>query len=226
MVNTNLYDRITESLIKTRTSISTMESCTAGLIATLLTNVPGSSEILKGAFVTYCNEAKIMQGVPSETITDCGVYSSETAIAMAKACKETYKSDIGIGITGTLDRIDPNNNKGYKDVYIAIIWHNKPHVRAFNIPEDIKGRLNRKFFVADEIGILLFQLIEKDKLRKDIIRNMTGEIKELADFHSVEVPVVYGDGTESLDKVLPLDELGHILYCIQNPEEEGELDEI
>lgn len=226
MVNTNLFDRITESLIKTHTSISTMESCTAGLIATLLTNVPGSSEILKGAFVTYCNEAKIMQGVPSETITDCGVYSSETAIAMAKACKETYKSDIGIGITGTLDRIDPNNNKGYKDVYVAIIWHNKPHVRAFDIPEDIKGRLNRKFFVADEIGLLLFQLIEKDSIRKDIVKNMADEIKKLADFHSVEVPVVYGDGTESKNKALYLYELDYILDTIEHPEEEAGLDEI
>ena len=46
------YEEITRMLIRRKSSITTMESCTAGLLATLLTNTEGSSEILKGAFVT------------------------------------------------------------------------------------------------------------------------------------------------------------------------------
>ena len=49
-------------------TITTMESATSGQIASLITDTEGSSAVLKGAFVTYCNEAKIMQGVPAEIL--------------------------------------------------------------------------------------------------------------------------------------------------------------
>ena len=55
---------------------------------------------MKGAFVTYSNEAKIRQGVPAQTISRYSVYSRETAAEMAKACAEAYGADIGIGVTG------------------------------------------------------------------------------------------------------------------------------
>ena len=58
--------------------------------------------VLKGAFVTYCNEAKIMQGVPAEILEKYTVYSKETAEAMAKVCTKAYKANIGIGVTGTM----------------------------------------------------------------------------------------------------------------------------
>ena len=57
------YRILTKSLISRKLTITTMESCTAGQIASLITDTEGSSEILKGAFVTYSNEAKIMMGV-------------------------------------------------------------------------------------------------------------------------------------------------------------------
>ena len=52
--------------------------------------------------------------------------------------------------------------------------------------------------------------------KKSVIK----EIKRLAEFHSVEVPIVYGDGTEATDKMLPLDELSKILFCVLEGEEE------
>ena len=103
------YQEITRLLIRRKRSITTMESCTAGLIATLLTNTEGSSGILKGAFVTYSNEAKIRAGVPEEVIRDFGVYSEETAVEMAKACRAAFHADIGIGVTGSFGNPDPAN---------------------------------------------------------------------------------------------------------------------
>ena len=103
------YCRITETLIEKKETVTTMESCTAGLIASLLTDTEGSSAILKGAFVTYSNEAKVRQGVPEGVIAQYGVYSEETARAMAKACREAYRADIGLGITGTMGNKDPEN---------------------------------------------------------------------------------------------------------------------
>ena len=64
----NDYRRLTKLLIERGMTISTMESATSGQIASLITDTEGSSAVLKGAFVTYCNEAKIMQGVPAEIL--------------------------------------------------------------------------------------------------------------------------------------------------------------
>ena len=103
------YRHLTKLLIDRKLTISTMESATSGQIASLITDTEGSSAVLKGAFITYCNEAKIMQGVPAEIIDRYTVYSRETAAAMASACRSAYCTDIGIGVTGTMGNIDPAN---------------------------------------------------------------------------------------------------------------------
>ncbi|MDO5409336.1 MAG: CinA family protein [Lachnospiraceae bacterium] len=103
------YEKLTKLLISRRLTITTMESATAGQIASLITDTEGSSAVLKGAFITYSNEAKLMQGVPAETIETYGVYSPDTARAMARACRAAYKADIGIGVTGSMGNADPNN---------------------------------------------------------------------------------------------------------------------
>ena len=103
------YRRLTKLLIEKKLTITTMESATSGQIASLITDTEGSSAVLKGAFVTYCNEAKIMQGVPAEIIDKYTVYSTQTAEAMAKACTAVYQADIGIGVTGTMGNVDPAN---------------------------------------------------------------------------------------------------------------------
>ena len=105
----NDYERLTKELILRGLTITTMESITAGQIASLITDTEGSSAALRGAFVTYSNEAKILQGVPAETIERYSVYSEETAAAMADACRKAYQADIGIGVTGTAGTTDPEN---------------------------------------------------------------------------------------------------------------------
>ena len=103
----NDYKKLTKLLIVRGMTITTMESATSGQIASLITDTEGSSAVLKGAFVTYCNEAKIMQGVPAEILEKYTVYSKETAEAMAKVCTKAYKANIGIGVTGTMGNADP-----------------------------------------------------------------------------------------------------------------------
>ena len=103
------YRHLTEFLIRQKMTITTMESATSGQIASLITDTEGASAILKGAFITYSNEAKIMQGVPKTVLDTYTVYSEETAAAMAAACRHTYCADIGIGVTGTMGNIDPAN---------------------------------------------------------------------------------------------------------------------
>ncbi len=103
------YEKLTKLLIEKNMTITTMESCTSGQLASLITDTEGASAVLKGAFVTYCNEAKIMQGVAEEIIEKYSVYSKETACAMAETCRKAYNANIGVGVTGTMGNVDPEN---------------------------------------------------------------------------------------------------------------------
>ena len=118
----NHYHELTDLLIERSLTITTMESATSGQLASLITDTEGSSAVLKGAFVTYCNEAKIQQGVPAEILERYTVYSRETAEAMAEACRKAYGADIGIGVTGTMGNVDPANPEASVpgQVYFAI----------------------------------------------------------------------------------------------------------
>jgi len=115
------YHRLTKTLIEKKITITAMESCTSGLISSLITDTEGSSEIFKGSFVTYSNKAKIRQGVPADVIEKYGVYSKETAAAMAIACRKSMGTDIGIGVTGTFGNVDPaNKDSVIGQVFFAI----------------------------------------------------------------------------------------------------------
>ena len=146
------YHKLTKLLISRHLTITTMESATSGQIASLITDTEGSSAVFKGAFVTYCNEAKIMQGVPAEIIDKYTVYSKETAGAMAKACRKAYNANIGIGVTGTMGNVDPANpNVSVPgQVYFAIDIDGDVEAYYVEIPVQ-PTRLAYKLAVAEEI---------------------------------------------------------------------------
>jgi nicotinamide-nucleotide amidase len=81
--------------------IGLAESCTGGLLAARLTEVPGSSDYVAGGVVAYSNTAKTeLLGVPAKLIEQHGVVSPEVARAMADGARERFGADIGVGITG------------------------------------------------------------------------------------------------------------------------------
>lgn len=82
-------------------TLATAESCTGGLIANRLTNVPGSSEVFTHGFITYANEAKTgVLGVPETLLASHGAVSSEVALAMAEGALAVSGSALAISITG------------------------------------------------------------------------------------------------------------------------------
>lgn len=84
-----------------RMKLATAESCTGGLIAGALTEIPGSSEILDRGFVTYSNEAKQeMLGVPADMLAAHGAVSEHVARAMAEGALERSRADIAVSVTG------------------------------------------------------------------------------------------------------------------------------
>ena len=82
-------------------NLATAESCTGGLVAALLTEVPGSSAVVERGFVTYSNEAKTaMLGVPAALIANHGAVSEEVARAMADGALQHSRANIAVAITG------------------------------------------------------------------------------------------------------------------------------
>ena len=81
--------------------IATAESCTGGLIAGLLTEIPGSSDVLECGFVAYSNQAKTdLLGVPAKLIQAHGAVSPEVAQAMAAGALENSEADAAVAVTG------------------------------------------------------------------------------------------------------------------------------
>lgn len=172
------YEKLTKFLISKKISITTMESCTSGQIASLITDTEGASAIMKGAFITYSNEAKIKAGVSAETIEKYGVYSAETSLEMAKECLEYFNANIGIGVTGSFGNADPNNPDSVPgEVYFSIVTQNntikctdgtkdsssedKRNIiitKLLKIPYK-ENRLSYKLFVAESIADELLDLL-------------------------------------------------------------------
>ncbi len=156
----NEYAKLTKLLTEKKLTITTMESCTSGQLASLITDIKGASAVLKGAFVTYCNEAKIMQGVPEGIIEKYTVYSKETACAMAETCRKSYDADIGVGVTGSLENVDPENENASKpgSVWFAFSFKDKIYDYYFEfLPQPTRFRC--KMTVAKEIVDELLKIL-------------------------------------------------------------------
>ncbi|MDQ4087576.1 MAG: CinA family protein [Pseudomonadota bacterium] len=88
-------------------SLATAESCTGGMLASLLTDVQGVAHAFDRGFVTYSNEAKNeMLGVPMELIEDRGAVSREVAVAMAEGALERSRANMTLAVTGFADKGD------------------------------------------------------------------------------------------------------------------------
>ena len=154
-----VYQLLTKKLIEKQLTITTMESCTAGLLMSLITDTEGSSAVTKGGFVTYSNEAKILNGVPAETIEKYGVYSKETAKAMAMACRKTYGANVGVGVTGTFGNVDPNNKDSVPGQVFFAIDMDGDVIAYERILEKQESRNAYKYAVANEIVVELLEMI-------------------------------------------------------------------
>ena len=82
-------------------TLATAESCTGGMLAKRITDIPGSSAVFETGCVTYANCVKErLLGVPHETLVTYGAVSEQTARAMAEGIVRESGADIGVGITG------------------------------------------------------------------------------------------------------------------------------
>jgi nicotinamide-nucleotide amidase len=139
--------------------IATAESCTGGLIAGLLTEIPGSSEVVERGFVTYSNEAKEdLLGVPADLIHRNGAVSPEVARAMAEGALKHSLAQLAVAVTGIAGPGGGTTLKPVGLVYIAVqrAGH-APQVKEFRFGD--VGRDQVRGRTVAEALILLRNLI-------------------------------------------------------------------
>lgn len=130
--NTTLEKSIVDLLVANNLTISTIESCSGGLLAGRLINVPGVSEVFKAGYVTYSNKAKRkIVGVKKSTLHKYGAVSEQVAREMAKGASLLSKADVTISVTGIAG---PDGGTEEKPVGLVYIGCN------------VKGRLTVKEF--------------------------------------------------------------------------------
>jgi nicotinamide-nucleotide amidase len=112
---------IGEMLTQKDLTLSVAESCTGGLIGSLLTNVPGSSKYYQGGVVVYSNESKVnLLKVKPETLDRYGAVSDQTVREMAAGVRECFQTDIGLAVTGIAGPGGGSREKPVGTVHIGL----------------------------------------------------------------------------------------------------------
>ncbi len=140
-------------------TVATAESCTGGLIASTIVDVPGASDCFNEGYVTYSNEAKMKNlGVLDETLMAHGAVSVETATEMAKGVRKRANADFGVASTGIAGPGGGSPTKPVGLVYIACAYKDKCVVKELHLSGD---RTSVRKQATNEALLLLSQCLLK-----------------------------------------------------------------
>ncbi len=121
-----IEEQVFELLKQHRITLSTAESATGGMIASMLVNVPGISEFFQEGYVTYSNDAKVkMIGVDRALIDTYGVVSREVAENMAFSAARTAETDAALSVTGVAGPDGGTDDCPVGTVYIGCFFKGK-----------------------------------------------------------------------------------------------------
>ena len=141
-------------------TLATMESCTGGLLASAITDIPGSSDYFQGGIVSYTNDLKVASGVDAALIEKHGAVSQQVAEAMAQAVRHRFSAHYGIGVTGvagpeSLGDIPPGT------VYIAVAAEEYSHFALHRFPSGNRTLVKHRAVVSALLA--LRQALENEK---------------------------------------------------------------
>jgi len=149
----NLIKQLHMRLLKTGNTIATAESCTAGLLSSLLTQIPESSRYFILGVTTYSNKTKEkVLRIPASIIHKFGAVSKEVALLMAENVRKLAKADLGVSITGIAGPTGGSLRKPTGTIFVAISSKNKNSCKKFVF----KGNRNsvRKQAALKALGLL------------------------------------------------------------------------
>jgi nicotinamide-nucleotide amidase len=123
----SLEAAVVRGLLERGWTLATAESCTGGLIASRLTDVPGASAVFTHGFVTYANEAKVsLLGVPEELLAVRGAVSEPVARAMAEGALRASGADVAVAVTGIAGPDGGTPEKPVGTVFLALARNDEP----------------------------------------------------------------------------------------------------
>lgn len=155
----NLVEQIKSKLKEKNLTVAVAESCTGGLVSSMLTDISGSSHFIKLNLITYSNEAKEkMLKVSPETLLNHGAVSEETAIAMAKGIKELAGCDIGLSTTGIAGPTGATEEKPVGLMYTCVYTDSSCKVKKIVVSSE-QSRPEIKLEFAEEALKLLLEQI-------------------------------------------------------------------
>lgn len=145
--NEEFVDVVAQKLLKMKISISSAESCTGGMFAQALTDVPGISAVFERGIVTYSNRAKMEElGVKAETLDKFGAVSAETAKEMADGLQKKTGSKLCISVTGVAGPEGGTDEKPVGLVYVGCAYNGKMIVKEMRM-RNINRKWNRHYAV-------------------------------------------------------------------------------
>jgi PncC family amidohydrolase len=132
-----LAERLQAICLAAGLSVATAESCTGGLVAHELTEIPGSSGYFLGSIVAYADESKrAALGVPAELIARHGAVSAHVARAMAEGARRVLGADLAVAVTGIAGPGGGTPAKPVGLTYVAVEGRDGGEVRRFSWPHD------------------------------------------------------------------------------------------
>lgn len=144
--------KIGEILKKREKTVATTESCTGGLVSSLLTDVSGSSEYIFANFVTYSNEAKMKYlGVSEETLKKYGAVSEQTAKEMAEGLLKESGCDYALATTGIAGPSGGSAEKPVGLMYIGLADKINVKVIKINQPSELYRRIMKISFAKEAL---------------------------------------------------------------------------
>lgn len=153
---------VSKMLCDRKLSISTIESCTGGMVAASLISYPGISDVFKEGAITYSNESKIKRaGVKEETLDKYGAVSEEVAREMAEGIAKSTNTDIAISTTGIAGPGGGTDEKPIGLVYVGIFIKGDILIKKFNFSGS-RERIRRKT-TMNALNILRKEIIKLTK---------------------------------------------------------------
>lgn len=151
-------------LLHQNKTVATVESCTGGLIAKRLTDIPGSSAAVKGGFVTYTNDMKMaMVGVSAETLERHTAVSKQTALEMARGARMRTGADIAVSTTGYAGPGGGTADCPVGTVFVGVSTKNRETVKRLTLSPDRSRDYIRTLAASHALRALLDTLASDQK---------------------------------------------------------------
>jgi nicotinamide-nucleotide amidase len=160
--DTQLAQRVLQLLRERGQTLTTAESCTGGLIASMLTRIPGSSDGFHAGFVTYANDIKqAILGVDEATLAQQGAVSEEVVIQMARGAMERSGADYAVAVSGVAGPDGGTEEKPVGTVWLA--WGNRDEIRTRCLCWPVERSLFQTMVAAGALDVIRRMLLGIDE---------------------------------------------------------------